>query len=153
MQLDDGEKRALQPFYTTYGMNFYTFGSFYSNFGAWLGIPINFSYDSVNDIDRTNIQIRDKQIRWSSEDGKQLQESFVFTEQEQIYGLSRALLDLRTIGLYAKSVIQAGSVVALYLSAQYLNRTELKLLRRPFTVSFSHHFDFFFSVLINVIFV
>lgn len=92
-----------------------------STYGGWIGIPINYLYDSTRDIDRMNIKLRTESIDWSSDHGRLLERSIVLTEDEKMFGLLRSILELQNYNHIHTTLVPSATIFGLYVSAQTLN--------------------------------
>lgn len=120
-----------------------------SNYGGWIGIPINYLYDSVRDIDRFSIKIRNEPISWNSKHGELLEKSLVLTEDEKLFGFIRSILELRNYNHVHSTVVPGVTIMGLYASAQEINR-RYSLFKLPSAVSKQEERVFFqFKFLIN----
>lgn len=113
---------------------FIQLGSIKYRFGAILGIPVNYSFESEDDINKQDIRFRNELINWDSEMGKLLQESIILKEDEQIFGLCRAILQLQTHYILLNSLFPTGTFLFIYTVGNVLNQ-KLNLLVRPLSVS------------------
>ena len=104
--------------------------------GAILGVPVNYNYADTNDINRAEILLRNEMINWSSENGKLLEKSLVLTEDEQIFSMARAILELHTHKILLNALYPCAASVATYTIANVVNQ-RLNLYARPFSVSFN----------------
>lgn len=95
---------------------------------------MNYSYDSDKDIDRNDIKIRNEQIKWFSEHGKVLQSSIVLTEDEQVFGIAKTILEAQTYRVLLNSVYPTAALTFIYTIGYYIN-TRLNLHQRPFAAS------------------
>ncbi|XP_055839299.1 transmembrane protein 177 [Episyrphus balteatus] len=126
------ERRILKPF-VVYGFDMFTAGSTKSKYGGLIGIPTNYSYTSIDTIDRSEIRFRNEQIKWGSESGQMLQEALVLTEDEQIFGMCKAILQLQTQRVMLNAVFPSVSFMAVYSVGNYLNH-KLNLLAKPLSL-------------------
>lgn len=122
------ERKVLKPF-VVYGFDLFSAGSTKSKFGAIIGIPTNYSYNSVDTINRSEIRFRNEQIKWGSESGQMLEEALVLSEDEQIFGMCRTILQLQTHRVMLNSVFPSVSFLAIYSVGNYLN-TKMNLYAR-----------------------
>lgn len=106
-----------------------------SNYGGWIGIPINYLYNSTRDIDRFNIKLRTESIDWSSDHGKLLEKSIVLTEDEKMFGILRSILELQNYNHIHTTLVPSATVFGLYVSAQTLNN-RYNLFKLPQVVRF-----------------
>ncbi|XP_067634007.1 transmembrane protein 177 [Eurosta solidaginis] len=132
LSLDEYERKIIKPF-TVYGFDLFQAGSTKSRFGALIGIPINFSYADKSDINRQEIRFRDQSIKWSSDAGKLLEDAIVLTEDEQLFGLCKSILQLQTHRVLLNSLFPSISFLSVYTIGHYLNM-RMNLLARPFSL-------------------
>lgn len=102
-------------------------------YGALTGIPINYTFTSSSEIDRTNVLIRGNPVDWNSKGGKLLEESLILSEDEQIFGIAREILQLRNHNVLLNSIYACGSVVSFYITTSTIN-SKLKLFYRPLSM-------------------
>lgn len=117
-------------------------GSVNSTYGGWVGIPINYLYDSTRDIDRMNIKLRTETIDWNSKYGEMLEQSLVLTDDEKLFGIARSVLELRNYNHIHSTLVPGGTIIGLYVSAQTLNN-KYNLFKLPKYVSFKWKLFFF----------
>lgn len=133
LQVDTRERKFVKPF-TVFGFDLFQAGTTKFRYGAALGIPVNYSYNNVDDIKRADIRFRDRQIDWSSENAKLLEQAIVLTEDEQVFGLSKAILQLQTHRVLLNSIFPSISFLMVYTIGHYLN-LRLNLFARHGSVS------------------
>ncbi|EDW91081.1 transmembrane protein 177 [Drosophila yakuba] len=114
------ERKFVKPF-TVFGFDVFQAGTTKLRFGGALGIPVNYGYGSREEIKRADIRFRDKEINWSSPSGKLLEEAIVLNEDEQIFGLSKAVLQLQTHRVLLNSIFPSVSFLMVYTIGHYLN--------------------------------
>lgn len=110
----------------------FSVGALGTVYGAWLGIPSNYLYESADDIDRSNIIVREEKVDWDSKPGKLLEEALVLTKEEQIFGMSNGILEMNSSKYIYDSLIPAGVALTVYTGAQYINTRENLYIRPPF---------------------
>lgn len=133
LQLEKHERQFVKPF-TVFGFDLFQAGTTKLRFGAVLGIPVNYGYNSIGEIKRADIRFRDRQIDWSSESGKLLEQAIVLTEDEQVFGLCKAILQLQTHRVLLNSIFPSLSFFMVYTVGHFLN-LRLKLFARHGSVS------------------
>lgn len=111
-------------------------GTSKSRFGALIGIPLNFTYDSKAHIDKGDIQIKDKEIDWATPEADRLQDALLLTEDEQIFGIARSILQISSHKLFITSLYAPAVLFSAYGLASTLNRRG-NLYARPLGVSCS----------------
>ncbi|XP_055919768.1 transmembrane protein 177 [Eupeodes corollae] len=126
------ERRVLKPF-TVYGFDMFSAGSTKSKYGGIIGIPTNYSYTSIDNIDRSEIRFRTEQIKWGSESGQMLQEALVLKEDEQIFGMCKTILEMQTQRVLLNSAFPSISFLAVYSVGSYLNQ-RMNLLAKPISL-------------------
>lgn len=132
LKVSDFDRNFLKP-YMVFGFDTYSIGSTKFKYGALTGIPTNYMYTSPNDIERGEITIRGQKVNWSSEGGKNLEHALVLTDDEQVFGIAREIIQLQTQKVLLNSIFPCASIVGVYTMAHALN-TKLLLLQRPFSV-------------------
>lgn len=93
-----------------------------SSYNGWIGIPTNFLYENTNDIDRYNLKIRNESIQWNTKYGELLEKSLVMSDDEKLFGIVRAILQLRNYNFVIDSLIPAACIFGFHTFAQYINR-------------------------------
>ncbi|XP_073828751.1 transmembrane protein 177-like [Musca autumnalis] len=130
--LEKHELSLVKPF-SVFGFEVSLVGCTKTRFGAIVGVPANFEYDSVNDIKRSEIRFRDQAIDWTSESGRFLEQALILTEEEQIFAFCKALLQAKTQYVLMNSLFPSLSFLTVYTVGSYLN-SSLGLLARPFSL-------------------
>lgn len=106
-------------------------GTMNSTYYGWVGVPLNYFYNSTLDIDRLNLKLRNESIDWSSKAGVMLEKSLVLTEDEKLFGITRSVFELRNQNHIHSTLIPTFSIFGLYVTAQRLNnRFNLFLMPR-----------------------
>lgn len=113
-----------------YGFDTLSIGSTKSRFGAFIGVPANYAYDTPATIDTGKIQLKGQSIAWSSEDGQRLREALVLTEDEQIFGVARSILQVKSHKLLLTSLYAPVSLFIVYALGSSINRRR-NLYARP----------------------
>lgn len=124
--------KLVQPF-SVIGFDLFNAGSLKSKYGAAIGIPVNFTYKSMADIEKDNVQVNLKLIDWKSEVGKKLAEALILTEDEKEFALCREILSLNNFKTYIQPVYSFACVFTGYNLAQTINR-KLNLYSAPLVV-------------------
>lgn len=105
-----------------------------SRFGGHIGIPANYTYDKIGDIERGDIRTRDQTIDWSSEHGQILQNALILTDIEQVFGMATSILQVKTHKLLMTSLYPPLCLLSMYATAYYINQ-RMKFFSRPLAVS------------------
>lgn len=117
----DFERLFVKPF-MAYGFDTVQIGTTKSRFGAQIGVPANYAYDTPDHIETGKIQLRGENIDWSSADGRRLRDALVLTEDEQIFGIARSILQSKTHKLLLTSVYAPIALFTVYAMGATINR-------------------------------
>lgn len=134
LEIDPRERKFVKPF-TVFGFDLFQAGTTKYRFGAALGIPVNYAYGSTDEIKRADIRFRDQQIDWTSDSGKLLEKAIVLTEDEQVFGLCKAILQLQTHRVLLNSIYPSLNFLMVYTIGHFLN-LRLNLFARHGSVCF-----------------
>lgn len=105
-----------------------------STFAGYVGLPMNYLYDSTRDIDRFSIQLRTEAIDWNSKWGELLEKSLVLTKDEKLFAITRSVLELRNSNHVHSALIPVGAIFGLYTGTQVINR-KYNLFQYPRSVT------------------
>lgn len=95
---------------------------------------MNYLYEKISDIERPDIRVRSKEVEWSSEHGKILQDSLVLTDTEQVFGIARSILMVKTHKVSIESFYPPICLMFIYGVGYYINE-KMRLHGRPLAVS------------------
>lgn len=132
--MTDHQKSLLQPF-TVFGQDLFHAGTTKSKYGAVIGIPANYSYDTESQIDKKDIKLKTESVNWSSAEGERLQNALVLTEDEQVFGIAREILMSLGYQPGLNVIYPAWTVFFMHLFGRFLNE-KLHLLHRPAQVNY-----------------
>ncbi|XP_017467468.1 PREDICTED: transmembrane protein 177 [Rhagoletis zephyria] len=132
LQLQEYQRKIIKPF-TVFGFDLFLAGSTKYRFGAALGIPVNYSYSEKEEVNRHDIRFRDQTIQWNTEAGNLLLDAIVLSEDEQLFGLCKSILQLQTHRVLLNSVFPSVSFLTVYTIGHYLN-ARMNLFARPFSL-------------------
>lgn len=113
-----------------YGFDMTSIGSTTFRNGVFIGIPSNYSYETITDIDRAAINSRGKTIDWNSNQGKLLEEALVLNEDEKIFGICRAILETDSNRVILTSIYPFAAIFFVYTATKAIN-TKLNLYSKP----------------------
>ncbi|RVE42105.1 hypothetical protein evm_013250 [Chilo suppressalis] len=91
LKLAEVHRKLISPF-SVYGYDLFHAGSLNSRFGAAIGIPVNFTYKSIEDLEKDQIQVNQKEIKWASEIGQKLANALILPEKVQQFAICREIL-------------------------------------------------------------
>lgn len=132
LQFSSLEKDLIKPF-TVFGFDIFAAGSTKSKCGGVIGIPSNYQIDNVDDLKKETICYQGNKIDWDSTAGKLLEEALILNEDEQIFGMCKALLQVQNYNYLLNSVFPTISFFMVYSVGNYLN-SSLGLLSKPFSL-------------------
>lgn len=133
VQLTDAERSVFEPFIVT-GFDLYSIGSTNFRYGALVGIPINYTYTAADEIPRTEITVKGyDQVNWSSKGGELLQEGLILNENEQVFGIAREMMELRSNNILMNSILACSSILAYYTATTGINQKQ-QLYSRPLSL-------------------
>jgi hypothetical protein len=127
------ERQVMKPFMVA-GFDLYSIGSTNLRYGALVGIPVNFTYTAADEIPKGDVMVKGyEQVNWNSEGGKLLQEGLVFSEDEQVFGIAREMLELRTNKVLFNSCYATGAFFMYYTITSAINQAQ-RLFARPLSL-------------------
>ncbi|XP_049867976.1 transmembrane protein 177 [Pectinophora gossypiella] len=129
LQLPDAHRKLVTPF-TAFGFDMFHAGSLKSKFGAAVGVPVNFTYKSFDDIQNDDIQVNMKKVNWESETGKKLADALLLPEKVQQFAICREILMTQNSKVIFESVYPFICLFFAYNSSTYLNK-RLNLYSAP----------------------
>ncbi|XP_050347142.1 transmembrane protein 177 [Nymphalis io] len=132
LEMSAVHRKLIQPF-CVFGYDLFHAGSTSSKFGALVGIPINFTYKSLNDVEQQNVQVNQKTLDLSSEIGKKLGESLILTDKVKEFAICREMLMTQNNKIIFESVYPFLCIFLVYNFSQYMNR-RLNLYVAPLNV-------------------
>ncbi|XP_047530334.1 transmembrane protein 177 [Vanessa atalanta] len=132
LEISEVHRKLFQPF-CVFGYDLFHAGSTSSRFGALVGIPINFTYKSLNDVEQQNIQVNQKTLDLSSEIGKKLGESLILPDTVQEFAICREMLMTQNNKIMFESTYPFVCIFLVYNLSQYMNG-RLNLYAAPLNV-------------------
>lgn len=132
LNLPEHESRYLEPF-TVFGFELFHAGTIRSKYGAIIGIPINFTYESVTAVDPSPIMVNNEPVNWNRQDAKELLNALILSDDAKRYGLAREILMSKNNSPLITSAIASFMVSSTYALCQGINRN-FKLFERPLPI-------------------
>ncbi|KAK7862946.1 hypothetical protein R5R35_004901 [Gryllus longicercus] len=129
MQINQEDRDLIQPF-TVYGFDMFHAGSTYTKFGAIVGIPSNFYYSKVEDVDIQNITVQNQPVNWFSSCGESFKESLILSEEAKKFLIAREIASVHSPSIFFKTIFPLTTGVIVSALAHQFNK-KLKLLERP----------------------
>lgn len=105
-----------------HGFDTLNIGSTKSRFGALIGVPASYAYDNATHIETDKIQLKCDSIKWSTPDGQKLADALVLTEDEQIFGMARSILQVKSHKLLMTSMYAPSVLFSVYTMGSLVNR-------------------------------
>ncbi|CAH2108293.1 unnamed protein product [Euphydryas editha] len=129
LKVSQVHRKLIEPF-SVFGYDLFHAGSTSSKFGAIVGIPVNFTYKSLDDVEKQNVQVNQKKVDLSSEIGKKLGEALILPDKVKEFAICREILMTQNNKVMFESVYPFMSIFLVYNLSQYLNR-RLNLYAAP----------------------
>ncbi len=124
-------ERNLYEAFMVSGFDLYSIGSTSFRQGAFVGIPLNYTYQSADEIPKGEVMVKGyDQVKWSSKGGNLLQEGVILTEEEQVFGMAREMMQLRGNHILYRSLIGSFSIFMYYSMTSRINHVQ-RLFARP----------------------
>ncbi|XP_053612301.1 transmembrane protein 177 [Plodia interpunctella] len=129
LNVSDVHKKLISPF-SVFGYDLFHAGSTSSKFGVAVGIPVNFTYKSVSDLENHDIRVNQEKIDWTSEYGQKLADAIILSENVQNFAICREILMTQNNKVFYESAYPFMCVFVMYNLTQYLNN-RLNLYAAP----------------------
>lgn len=101
-----------------------------SRFGVAIGIPVNFNYKSLQDIEKDDIKVNQKNVDWTSETGEKLADALILPEKVQEFAICREILMTHNNKIIFDSAYPFVTIFMMYNIAQSLNK-KMDFYNRP----------------------
>ncbi|XP_063534219.1 transmembrane protein 177 [Cydia strobilella] len=121
LKLSDVHRKLVSPF-TVFGFDLFHAGSTSSKYGVAVGIPVNFTYKSVADIENADIKVNQNKIDWTSEAGQKLADSLILPERVQQFAICREILMTQNNKVQYEATFPFICIFFVYSLTTYLNR-------------------------------
>ncbi|KAI8422270.1 hypothetical protein MSG28_006157 [Choristoneura fumiferana] len=132
LNISDVHRKLVSPF-TVFGFDLFHAGSCNSKYGVAVGIPVNFTYKSVSDLENMDIKVNQNNIDWTSETGQKLANALILPEDVQQFAICREILMTQNNKVQFESTYPFICIFFVYNITQYLNR-RLNLYAAPAAV-------------------
>lgn len=131
-------KERIQCF-NVHDIEMFHAGITYLKYGGLVGIPMNFEYNNINQINNENITIQSASFQWDAEATKEFHKSLILSENAQKFAMARHILSVTTFD----PIIKAFNIFAdLFLGAaaydflrSYLNITKQQRAKNALCMS------------------
>ncbi|XP_023943977.1 transmembrane protein 177 isoform X2 [Bicyclus anynana] len=121
LKLPETHRKLIEPF-SVFGFDLFHAGSTSSRFGALVGIPVNFTYKNLEDIEKQNIQVNQKTLNLKSEIGNKLGEALILPDKVKEFAICREILMTQNNKVMFESSYPFICLFFAYNLSQYCNR-------------------------------
>lgn len=111
----------IRPFVVN-GFDLFHAGSTYIKSGSVIGIPINFTYESVDDIDTSTLLVGNRKIKWDRTEGKELLESLVISDNAKKFAIAQEIYRCQTLEPLLNSFYPIFNVSLAYILGKKINQ-------------------------------
>ncbi|XP_064648116.1 transmembrane protein 177-like [Lineus longissimus] len=94
------EAEADLQLFTCFSQDAVYGGSTHLKTGSIIGLPANFAYKSVNDIDKSKLTIGQKAIKWDTPEGTLFAESLILSDDAKRFAIARQINYLDSLEIY-----------------------------------------------------
>ncbi|XP_015115904.1 transmembrane protein 177 [Diachasma alloeum] len=122
--------KVISKSFMVFGFDVYNIGALNSRKGTYIGLPINFTYDSPSSINKNDIFINNEPVNWNREDARQLLQSLVLSEDAKKYAIGREVLMTDNSRIMCNSLTSGVLTGSCYGLASKIN-TSMNLYARP----------------------
>ncbi|KAJ8730786.1 hypothetical protein PYW08_002199 [Mythimna loreyi] len=129
LNISDVQRKLIVPF-SVFGYDLFHAGSINSRFGVVVGIPVNFKYRSLADLEADDIQVNQKKVDWESEAGKKLADALILPEKVQEFAICREIMMTQNNKIIFDAAYPFTCLFFAYNLSQILNR-KLNLYAAP----------------------
>ncbi|KAL8600579.1 hypothetical protein ACOMHN_062450 [Nucella lapillus] len=112
----DTSSEAGVELFTAYGQDVLHFGATFARQGAVIGVPINFKYRIISDVEKEKITLNNTNIDWNSAPGNKLLDSLILSEKARQFAIAREMFYVHTFHMY----VNAGLVCFSFFSAYWM---------------------------------
>lgn len=133
LNISPREQKFIKPF-IVYGFNMFHAGSTMFKQGAIIGIPINFTYKTVADIESNRLTLAGQQpVDWSRPEAEDLLNALIMSEHAQKFAIACEILKSRNFQVIFNSFSSMIVVGGMYTISHESNK-RLKLFKKPLSV-------------------
>ncbi|XP_039751712.1 transmembrane protein 177 [Pararge aegeria] len=129
LSISETHRKLIEPF-SVFGFDLFHAGSTSSRFGALVGIPVNFSYKILEDVEKQNVQVNQKNIDLKSEIGNKLGEALILPDKVKEFAICREILMTQNNKVMFESSYPFACLFLAYNLSQHFNR-RLNLYTAP----------------------
>ncbi|XP_034826687.1 transmembrane protein 177 [Maniola hyperantus] len=129
LNISETHRKLIEPF-SVFGFDLFHAGSTNSRFGVVVGIPVNFTYKTLDDVGKQNLQVNQKSIDLKSEIGKKLGEALILSDKVKEFAMCREILMTHNYKVMLESSYPFICLFFAYNLSHYIN-IRLNLFRAP----------------------
>ncbi|XP_077286338.1 transmembrane protein 177 [Arctopsyche grandis] len=137
LNLKEVSRRLQKPF-TVFGFDVFHAGNAYTRQGAIIGIPINYRYKSESDIEKEDIQISTKPVKWVSPAGEQLAKCLIVPDDQQTFAICREILSTQNYQVHMNSLFSSMAMVMAFAFSRSVNE-KFHLFDRPSAIRYTFY--------------
>ncbi|XP_075974301.1 transmembrane protein 177 [Anticarsia gemmatalis] len=123
------QRKLVAPF-SVFGYDLFHAGSINTRFGVVIGVPVNFTYKNLDDLEKDGIMVNQKKVDWTSEVGKKLADALILPEKVQEFAICREIMMTQNNKIILDSSYPFASLFMAYTFSTALNR-RLNLYAAP----------------------
>lgn len=120
LEIEEVDKKQFQPFMGC-GFDIFSTGTVYSQFGAAIGLPVNYTYIDDDHIEKARIKVLDHSVAWETDDGERLLRSLIVSENAQIYAIAREIQMRQTPKYFIDLIASMGMFMGAYSVGNHMN--------------------------------
>lgn len=103
LNISEYQQILLKPF-MVFGFDVWRAGSLRTRFGALIGFPINFTYESIENVDKQSIVVNNDEVNWERRDAQKLLNSLILSDNAKKYAIAREITMVDSKHLIIESV-------------------------------------------------
>lgn len=116
-------------FFNVHDIEMFHAGSTYTKYGGLVGIPVNFEYNNIGQINNGNISIQSASLQWDAEATEEFHKSLVLSENAQKFAIAQQILKVVTFDPLIKSFnIFADAIIG--IATYEILRSKLKVTKQ-----------------------
>ncbi|KAF4525665.1 hypothetical protein B566_EDAN001266 [Ephemera danica] len=116
------KERNLIKFFTVCGFDPFFAGSTATIQGAYVGIPSNFGYDKIIDVEKNMITVNGQPLQWGSKAGQDLINAVLLSDNAQKFAIGTQIHQARSVHIYTNTITAGICFVGAYSFAHSFNK-------------------------------
>ncbi|XP_043594430.1 transmembrane protein 177 [Bombus pyrosoma] len=116
-------------FFNVHDIEMFHGGSTYTKYGGLVGIPVNFEYNDIGQINNGNVSIQSASLQWDAEATEEFHKSLILSENAQKFAIAQQILKVVTFDPIIKSFnVFADAIIG--IAAYEFLRSKLKVTKQ-----------------------